>query len=113
MLRLLLAVLAGSGTVKMLPKQDGGPPNATLEALLSARSDYAAMYRSLETVDKPVDPKDVDRLASALRLELEQVSLRRPIDATSCAKAQPSGCRITIEPCLSRAGFLVLAIEKA
>jgi len=113
MLRVLLAVLAGSGVVKTLPKQATGLPKANLETLLSARSDYAAMYRSLETVDKRAEPKDVDRLASALRFELEQIKLRRPVDAANCAKAQPSGCFITIDPCLSRAGFLVLAMGKA
>jgi len=113
MVRVLLAVLAGSGVIKTLPKQDTGSSTANLETLLSAQSDYAAMYRSLETVDKPADPKDLDRLASGLRLELEQVKLRRPVDAANCAKAQPSGCHITIDPCLSRAGFLVLAMDQA
>src|SRR5437762_3235328 len=113
MLRVLLAVLAGSGTVTVLPKQDRGSPEANLETLLLARSDYDAMHRSLETVDTSADPKDIDRLARALRLELEQVKLRRPDDAANCARAHPSGCSITIEPCLSRAGFLVLAMGNA
>jgi hypothetical protein len=113
MLRLLLAVLAGLGVVKTLPKEEAGRRNATLETLLSPRSDYAAMYYSLETVHKSADPKDVDRLVDALRLELEQVPLRRPVDAANCAKARPDGCSITIEPCLSRAGFLVVAMWQA
>src|SRR5712672_1038092 len=100
MVRVLLAVLAGSGVIKTLPTQETGSSTANLETLLSAQSDYAAMYRSLETVDKPANPKDLDRLASGLRLELEQVKLRRPVDAANCAKAQPSGCSTTIEPCL-------------
>src|SRR5947208_2801522 len=64
MLRVLLAVLAGSGTVTVLPKQDRGSPEANLETLLLARSDYDAMHRSLETVDTSADPKDMDRLSS-------------------------------------------------
>jgi len=62
MLRVLLAVLAGLGVVKTLPKQDAGPESGNLETLLSAGSDYAAMYRSLETVHKPVDPPDLSKL---------------------------------------------------
>ncbi|HYS10612.1 MAG TPA: hypothetical protein VEP66_17870 [Myxococcales bacterium] len=112
MLRVLLAVLAGSGVVKMLPKHTGSS-RANLETLLSAQSDYDAMYGSLETVRKPADPKELDRLASGLRLELEQVKLRRPVDAANCANARPNGCSTTIEPCLSRAGFLVLALQQA
>src|SRR5437764_454061 len=73
MLRVLLAVLAGSGTVTVLPKQDRGSPEPNLETLrlerLSSEDPFCrakALKALVPFFDRPeVKPKWLDTLRAA------------------------------------------------
>src|SRR5262249_26666480 len=109
MLRLVLLLLLGQGVVTQLPRRPGkvGDPVATL---LDPKSDYAAMSTALDRLT-PKLAGAAPELRAGLELELKQPRLRMLPDAEHCERSDTKSCDVMIEPCLPRAGFLVLALE--